>query len=171
MQHSEQLLSGFHTFSCFATSQLHRRQGPEGSHRPDCSCPASAGAASPISAQPGAVSPCPGDAEAVLVVCWDPSVVRHSLVSGPVSSPLSFRSWREPLGGPWTWFIAFHLRAVDGSCYRRCLWPQWDGTHRWGHGLCWGNPQVPAHPPLGTAVSHQEAVETSSDNISVEKWW
>lgn len=42
IQHSKQLLRSFHAFSCFAASLLHRCQGPEGSHRPYCSFPASA---------------------------------------------------------------------------------------------------------------------------------
>lgn len=69
------------------------------------------GARSPLSAQSGAVSPCPSNAATVPVVCWDPSVVCCSPVSGLFSSPLSFSSCQEPLDGPWPWFLAFHLRG------------------------------------------------------------
>lgn len=105
---------------------------------------------------PRDISPCPGKAATVLV---NISIIRlHiDLCCGPVSCmfyphlcPCLLYSQWDTLFGPGPSSPLSMSGAADGPVAApssaHCGQTLWDGACRWGHGLHWDQPQLPAHP-------------------------
>lgn len=76
-------------------------------------------------------------------------VTALSLVLSPAPSPLG------PDGSPWVvpgpGSLLSISGAVDGSCYRRFLWPRWDGTHQLRAWPVLGSPSGPSSSLFGNS--------------------